>query len=108
MLHGSETWPIRKKNEVALQRAEIRMVRWMSIVKLQDRVSSKGLRERLGLDDIISVLQQNSLRWYGHMLRKEDNDWVKKCMEYKWKVPGQEVDQKLEERLWKKTVSHVN
>ena len=22
------------------------------------------------------------LRWYGHMLRKEDNDLVKKCMEY--------------------------
>ena len=29
--------------------------------KLQDRVLSKGLRERLGLDDIISVLQQNRL-----------------------------------------------
>ena len=35
-----------------------------------------------GLDDIISVLQQNRLRWYGHVLQKEDNDWVKKCMEY--------------------------
>jgi len=22
------------------------------------------------------------LRWYGHVLRKGDNDWVKKCMEY--------------------------
>jgi len=30
----------------------------------------------------ISVLQQNFLRWYGHVLRKEQNDWVKKCMEY--------------------------
>jgi len=28
------------------------------------------------------VLQQNRLRWYGHMLRKEDNGWMKKCMEY--------------------------
>ena len=40
------------------------------------------MRERLGLDDIISVFQQNRLLWYGHVLRKEDNDWVKKCMEY--------------------------
>jgi len=40
------------------------------------------LREILGLDDIISVLQQNRFRWYGHVLRKEDNDWMKKCMEY--------------------------
>jgi len=54
-------------------------------VKLQDRVPSKELRERLGLDDIISVLQQNRLRRYGHVLRKEDNDWVKKCMEYEVK-----------------------
>ena len=63
------------------------MVRWMCGVKLQDRVPSKELRGRLGLHDIISVLisvlQQNRLRWYGHVLRKEDNDWVKKCMEYK-------------------------
>jgi len=40
------------------------------------------MRERLELDDIISVLQQNRVRWYGHVLRKEDTDWVKKCIEY--------------------------
>jgi len=58
------------------------MVRWMCGMKLQDRIPSKGLTERLGLDYVISVLQQNRLRWYGHALRKEDNYWVKKCMEY--------------------------
>jgi len=55
----------------------------------------------------VSVLQQNRLRWYGHVLRKEDNDWVKKRME--WRVPGQEVDQrKLGQRLLKKALRHVN
>jgi len=68
MLHGNETWPVRKKNEVALQRAEMRMVRWMCGIKLQDRVPSKGLRERLKLDDIISELEQNRLRRYRHVL----------------------------------------
>jgi len=43
---------------MALQQAEMRMARWMCGVKLQDRVPSKELRERLGLDDIISELQQ--------------------------------------------------
>jgi len=61
ILHGSKTWPIRKGNEVALQRVQMRMVRWMCGIRLQDRVPSKGLRERLGLDDIISVQQQNRL-----------------------------------------------
>ena len=82
MLHGSETWPVRKENEVALQRAEMRMVRRMCNVKVKDRVPSKELRERLGIDNIILILQQIRLRWYGHVLRKEDNDWVKICMEY--------------------------
>ena len=54
-------------------------------IKVKDRVPSKELRERLGLDDIISVLQQNRLRWHGHVLHIEDNDWVKKCMEYEVK-----------------------
>jgi len=59
-------------------------------IKLQDRVPSKGLSERLRLDDIISVLQQNRLQWYEHVLQKEDSDWVKKYM--KLRVPGQEVN----------------
>jgi len=37
MLHGSETWPVRKENEVALKCAEMRMVRWMRGIKLQNR-----------------------------------------------------------------------
>jgi len=44
------------------------------------------LRE-IGIDDIALVLQQNRLRWYGHVLRKEDDDWVKKCMEYEVEGP---------------------
>ena len=60
----------------------MRMVRWMCGVKLKDRFPSKELKERLGVDDIALVLQQNRLRWYGHVLQKDDDDWVKKCMEY--------------------------
>jgi len=82
---------------VALQRAEMRMVRWVCGMKLQDRIPSKGLRETLRLDDIISVLQRNRLRWYGHVLRKEDNDWVKKCMEY-------EVEGARPKKTWREIV----
>ena len=45
MLHVSETWPVRKENVVTLQRAEMRMVRWMCGVKLKDSLPSKKLRE---------------------------------------------------------------
>jgi len=53
MLHGSETWTASKENKVALQRAEMRIVRWMCNVKVKDRVPSKELGKRLGIDYII-------------------------------------------------------
>ena len=79
MLCGSETWRVRKENEVALQLAEMRVVRWMCGIKVKYRCPSKELRERLGIDDITLVLHQNRLRWYEHVLQKDD-DWVKKYM----------------------------
>jgi len=38
MLHRSETWPVREENEVALQQAEISMVRWRCSVKAEFQV----------------------------------------------------------------------
>jgi len=73
ILHGSEIWSIRKENEVTLQWAEKRIVKWICGIKVKDRVPSKGLRVRLELDDIILVLWQNRLHCNGHVLRKEDN-----------------------------------
>ena len=75
----------------------MRMVRWMCDVKVKDRVPSKELRERLGIDDIILILQQNRL----HVVRKEDTGWVKKCMEYE--VEGSSPRGRPK-RTWKEVV----
>jgi len=81
----------------------MRMVRWMCGVKLKDRLPSKEFREsqRLGIDDIALVLQQNRLRWYGHVLRKEDDDCVKKCMEYEVEGPR---PRRRPKRTWREVV----
>jgi len=70
-------------------------------VKLKARLPSKELRERLGIDDIALVLQQNQLRWYGHVLRKDDDDWVKKCIEYEVEGPRPRGRPK---RTWREVV----
>jgi len=70
-------------------------------VKLKDRLPSEKLRERLGIDDIALVLQQNRLHWYGHVLRKEDDDSVKKCMEYEVEGPRPRGRPK---RTWREVV----
>ena len=64
MLHGSESLPVRKENEVALKQAEMRMVRWMCGLKVQDRVPGKELRERLGLaDNLGTTAKQVAMVW---------------------------------------------
>ena len=85
---------------MAFQRAEMTMVRWMCGVKLKDRFPSKKPRQRLGIDDTALVLQQKALRWYGHLLRKDD-DWVKKCMEYEVEGPRPRGKPK---RTWRQVI----
>ena len=57
MLHGSKTWPVKKDNKLTLQWPDIRMIRWMCAVEITDRFTSIELREILGIDDIITVVQ---------------------------------------------------
>jgi len=79
----------------------------MEILSLKYRV--QNFRKRLGCDDIISVLQQNRLQWYGHVLQKEDNDRVTNCMEYLVEDARPRYrPKKTWTEICKKTVRHVN
>jgi len=53
-------------------------------VKLNERKKSEEL---LGLEKVSLMIKKSRLRWFGHVERKDDNDWVKKrCMT--WEVEG--------------------
>ena len=39
--------------------------------------------KRLTIKCIVYFIRGGRLRWYGHVIRKGDEDWVKKCMKYK-------------------------
>ena len=81
MLYGSETWAINSEQVARVDRTEMRMVRWMCGVSLRERCTNMELREKLGIESVSDVLRRRRLRWFGHVLRKEDEDWVKKCMD---------------------------
>ena len=65
-----------------MEAAEHTMMQRMCGVTLRDRVSSKELYSRLGMDSISSTVTRSRLRWYGHVQQKDDMDWVKRCTEY--------------------------
>ena len=66
-----------------LRRAERMMVRRMCGVFLKDRKRSDELLSHLGIECVENKIQRARLRWFGHVERKEENDWVKKCTRMK-------------------------
>ena len=52
-------------------------------ILLRDRAPSAELRERMGIKSVSDAMKQNRLRWLGHVLQKDDDDWVKKIMLFK-------------------------
>ena len=49
----------------------------------KDRKTSEELRKLVGVEPITTFIRSGRLRWYGHVMRKGDKDWVKNCMEYR-------------------------
>ena len=47
-------------------------------VSLRERKTITELRKSLGIKDIDEVMRQSRLRWMGHVLRKDKDDWVRR------------------------------
>ena len=72
------------------------MIRWMCGIKLNERKKSEELRELLGLEPVSSMIKKSRLRWFGHVERKDDNDWVLHCI--MWEVEG--IRQSMPKKTW--------
>ena len=100
-MHGSETWPMKVEHELKMNRTEMSMIRsmirWMCGVKLNERKKSEEL-ELLGLEPVSLMIKKSRLRWFGHVERKDDNDWVKRYM--MWEVEGIRQRGRLKKTWW--------
>ena len=77
LLSGAECWTVRKKEELILEKTEMRMLRRIKGVTLRDKVKSVDIRKELGVNSIQDKVREISLRWYGHMQRMEENNEVR-------------------------------
>ena len=80
MTYGSETMPLLVDVGLKFERPEMQMIRWMCGISLEDRMTNEELRRLVGVEPITTFIRSGRLRWYGHVMRKGDEDWVKKCM----------------------------
>ena len=62
------------------------MLRWMSGVTKLDRIRNERIRGTTKVGDISKKVQESRLKWYGHVLRREDEYVGKRVvgMEVPW------------------------
>jgi hypothetical protein len=48
-------------------------------VSLRDRIHSEDLRDWVGVEPVSDACRRNRLRWFRHVERTWNDDWVKRC-----------------------------
>ncbi|EYC36135.1 hypothetical protein Y032_0930g3094 [Ancylostoma ceylanicum] len=72
-LYGAECWPATKQVERRLSAMETKILRWTAGVTRADRIRNENIRERFGIAPIADKLRETRLRWYGHVLRANED-----------------------------------
>ena len=82
MACGNYTRAMRKVEEGVLLRAERAMVRMMCGVKLRNRKKTSELMSMLEMsEDIVTLVGQSRMRWYGHVMRRDVTVGIRKVLD---------------------------
>ena len=66
-----------------LTRTERAMVRAVCDANLMEKKRTEDLMEMLGLKKTtVQMVEANGVRWYGHMLRRDDGHILRKALEF--------------------------
>ena len=103
MMYGAETLAVKKAQEKKLDVAEMRMLRWMSGVTKLDRIRNERIRGTTKVGEISKKVQESRLKWYGHVLRREDEYVGKRVMGME--VPGKRR-RGIPKRRWMDTIGN--
>ena len=83
LLYGAETWALRVKEEMLLERTEMRMLRWIKGISLLEKYTSEEIRKACGIIEIKLKVREARMRWYGHVFRREEDHDLRRVVDYK-------------------------
>ena len=94
LMYGAETWAMKAGVFQRLQATMRRMLRMICRVTMKDMVESTVIALSVGVDDSEEQLRQKRLRWFGHIVRRDEEVEIKKVLELKidgWRKRGRPV-----------------
>ena len=75
--YGAKTWTMKAGVFQRLRATEWRMLRMICRVPLKDMVESMVIASRVGMNDLEEHLRQKRLRWFGHIVRRDEEVEIK-------------------------------
>ena len=75
----------------------MRILRWMSGVTKLDRIRNERIRRNTKVEEISKKVQESRLKWYEHVLRREDEYVGKRVMGME--VPREKKARKTQEEV---------
>ncbi len=82
LIYGSETWTLITKMSLQIQASEMRVLRIILGVIRLDRMRNEVIRERQNVTSVLKIMNENKLRWFGHVERMEDLRYAKTFLEW--------------------------
>ena len=73
MTYGVECWTMKKKDEMLMNKTEMRMLRWIQGVSLREHKRNEEIGEAATVQPIETHLMQKRLRWFGHVRRRDES-----------------------------------
>ena len=77
-VYASDTWAMKAEDMQRLERTERMMIRWMCGMKPSDMKATMQVCQ-VDIESVSDVVRCGRLRWFGHMERKQPDDWVSAC-----------------------------
>ncbi|KAI0510088.1 hypothetical protein KFK09_010688 [Dendrobium nobile] len=67
MFYDAECWPLKKKHNIKLSVAKMRLLMCMIGFTLRDRIQNKYIRVKVGVVSVEDKIRESCLRWFGHI-----------------------------------------
>ena len=86
MVYGLETVAVTKKQVEEMEVAEMKMLRFAMGVTRKDKIRNEHIRSIVKVERLEMKMREGRLRWYGHIMRRDQKYAGRKMMEMK--LPG--------------------
>ena len=123
LLYGLETLPMTSRPLRALEVAQTRMLRMsLGLSLCWDKATNASILKAMGVEPLFQLLRKRRLRWYGHVLRRDDSyvgkrvlalkvkgtrkrgrprgRWLEDCVKEDLQVMGMTSDEASDRDVW--------